>query len=256
VVVSIVAVIGRLRADLRRDAPDIRPTAVQKLWPRADVVPDVVMRTTASDQGGSMRTWRMRALLAVVGALFVLPTATAQAALVEVEACDDATLTKPFQRWADVANYKPAPGGDFEGDLAAWTLSGGAKTVAGSEPWGVTGAVGSRALALPAGASAVAPATCVTAGAPTFRFFARSTGGLLPLLRADLLYRDGALRIVPVPVGIVPAGGGWQPTLPMLTASAVGAALAGGEAPLAIRFTAVSGSWQIDDVFVDPYSRG
>jgi hypothetical protein len=203
-----------------------------------------------------MRTWRMRALLAVVGALFVLPTATAQAALVEVDACDDATLTKPFQRWADVANYKPAPGGDFEGDLAGWTLSGGAKTVAGSEPWGVSGAVGSRALALPAGASAVAPATCVNAGAPTFRFFARSTGGLLPVLRADLLYRDGALGIVPVPVGVVLSGGAWQPTLPMLTASAVGAALAGGEAPLAIRFTAVSGSWQIDDVFVDPYSRG
>ena len=203
-----------------------------------------------------MRTWSMRALLAVVGALFLLPTATAQAALVEVEACDDAALTKPFQRWADAAQYKQAPGGDFEGDLAGWTLSGGAKTVAASEPWGVTGRVGSRALALPAGASAVTPATCVNAGAPTFRFFARSTGGLLPLLRADLLYRDGALRIVPVPVGIVPAGGGWQPTLPMLTASAVGAALAGGEAPLAIRFTAVSGSWQIDDVFVDPYSRG
>jgi hypothetical protein len=203
-----------------------------------------------------MRTWSMRALLAVVGALFLLPTATAQAALVEVEACDDAALTKPFQRWGDVAHYKLAPVGDFEGDLAGWTLSGGAKTVAASEPWGVTGRVGSRALALPAGASVVTPATCVNAGAPTFRFFARSTGGLLPLLRADLLYRDGALRILAVPVGVVLPGTAWQPTLPMLTASALGATLAGGEAPLALRFTAVSGSWQIDDVFVDPYSRG
>ena len=203
-----------------------------------------------------MRTWRMRALLAVVGVLFALPTATAQAALVEVEACDDATLTTPFQRWGDSASYKQAPGGDFEGDLADWTLSGGARTVEGGEPWGVTGRVGSRALALPAGASAVTPATCVNAGAPTFRFFARSTGGFLPLLRADLLYRDGLFRIVAVPAGIVLPGQAWRPTLPMLTVSAVAAAVAGGEAPLAIRFTAMSGSWQIDDVFVDPYSRG
>ena len=155
-----------------------------------------------------MRTWRMRALLAVVGVLFALPTATAQAALVEVEACDDATLTTPFQRWGDSASYKQAPGGDFEGDLAGWTLSGGARTVEGGEPWGVTGRVGSRALALPAGASAVTPATCVNAGAPTFRFFARSTGGFLPLLRADLLYRDGLFRIVAVPAGIVLPGSG------------------------------------------------
>lgn len=203
-----------------------------------------------------MRTWRMRALLAVVGVLFALPTATAQAALVEVEACDDATLTTPFQRWGDAANYKQAPGGDFEGDLEGWTLSGGARTVEGGEPWGVTGRVGSRALALPAGASAVTPATCVNAGAPTFRFFARSTGGFLPLLRAELLYRDSLFRIVAVPAGIVLPGQAWRPTLPMLTMSAVAAAVADGEAPLALRFTAMSGSWEIDDVFVDPYSRG
>jgi hypothetical protein len=42
----------------------------------------------------------------------------------------------------------------------------------------------------------------------------------------------------------------------MLTASAVGATLAGGEAPLSIRITALSGSWQVDDLFVDPYARG
>jgi hypothetical protein len=198
----------------------------------------------------------MRALLAVVGALFALPTATAHAALVEVEACDDATLSTPFERWGDAASYKQAPGGDFERDLEGWTLSGGARTVEGGEPWGVTGRVGSRALALPAGASAVTPATCVNAGAPTFRFFARSTGGFLPVLRADLLYRDGPLRIVAVPAGIVLPGQAWRPTLPMLTLSAVAAAVAGGEAPLALRCTAMSGSWQIDDVFVDPYSRG
>jgi hypothetical protein len=203
-----------------------------------------------------MRKRSARALLALATALLALPAATAQAAIVELDPCDDAPLSKPFERWGDLANYKLAPSGDFEGDLAGWTLSGGAKTVAGNEPWNVTGREGYRALALPPGASAVAPATCVNLGAPTFRFFARSTGGLLPVLAVEAIYRDGALRAVPLPVGVVPPGSAWKPTAPMLTGSVVGATLAGGEAPLALRFTAVSGSWQIDDIFVDPYSRG
>jgi len=204
-----------------------------------------------------MKTWRMRALLAVAAVtLLGTQAASAQAAVVETSPCDGATLSKPFVRWADVADYKLAPGGDFEGGLAGWTLAGGAGTTAGSEPWNVTGAAGGRSLALPAGAAATTPATCVNAGAPTFRFFARSTGGLLPLLKVDLVYRDTALRLVPVPVGVVVGGSAWRPTLPMLTASVVAGALANGDAPLSLRFTALSGTWQLDDVYVDPYARG
>jgi hypothetical protein len=44
----------------------------------------------------------------------------------------------------------------------------------------------------------------------------------------------------------------WQPTLPMLTASAVEGALSRGTAQVALRFTAIGGASQIDDVFVDP----
>jgi hypothetical protein len=204
-----------------------------------------------------MKKWRTGTLLAAATtALLAMPSASAHAGLVELDPCDDAPLSKPFERWGDPASYKLAPGGDFEGGLSGWTLSASAKKVTASEPWGVTGSAGSGALALPARSSAVAPATCVNAGAPTFRFFARSTGGLLPVLRVDLVYRDSALGLVPVPVGVVLPGSSWRPTPAMLTGSVVGAALAGGEAQLALRFTAVSGSWQIDDVFVDPFSRG
>jgi hypothetical protein len=42
----------------------------------------------------------------------------------------------------------------------------------------------------------------------------------------------------------------------MLTASFLPAALANQDVPLSLRFTAMSGSWQVDDVYVDPYSRG
>ena len=42
----------------------------------------------------------------------------------------------------------------------------------------------------------------------------------------------------------------------MLSLATVASATSGGEAQLSIRFTALSGAWQVDDVFVDPFKRG
>jgi hypothetical protein len=47
----------------------------------------------------------------------------------------------------------------------------------------------------------------------------------------------------------------WQPTLPILTGSAVGGALSGGTGQVALRTTALTGSSRIDDVFLDPRMR-
>jgi hypothetical protein len=58
-----------------------------------------------------------------------------------------------------------------------------------------------------------------------------------------------------VPLGVVAAGATWQPTAPMLTASVVAGLLSGGTAELALRFTEVTGSSQIDDIFIDPRMR-
>jgi hypothetical protein len=67
-----------------------------------------------------------------------------------------------------------------------------------------------------------------------------------------VVYRSPIGGVITVPVGTVALSHGWAPTLPMLTASAVEGALSGGTAQVALRFTALSGSSQIDDVFVDP----
>jgi hypothetical protein len=55
-----------------------------------------------------------------------------------------------------------------------------------------------------------------------------------------------------IPVGIVAVSGSWKPTLPMTTLSAVPGALNGGTAQVALRFAALTGASQVDDVFVDP----
>src|SRR5688500_5424451 len=151
-----------------------------------------------------------RVRLTFLGALAVacaaVPAAPASADLIETGACDDAALSQPFERWNDDALYKLAPGGDAEGSLAGWTCSGGAKKVAGSEPFAATGAQGASSFSIPAGGSVTTAATCVNAAYPSFRFFVKSSGGLLgllPVMTASLVYRDGLLGLVELPIGTV-----------------------------------------------------
>jgi hypothetical protein len=196
------------------------------------------------------------ALAGLVAALTALP-AGAEAALIDTGACDDAQLSTPFARWGDLSQYKLAPGGDMNGSLAGWKFTGAARQVGGSEPYGPDGTSG-MALSLPAGSSVTTPATCVNASYPSFRLFARSSGGLLgllPLVKVDLVYHSGLLGIIAVPIGTVLPSSSWTPTLTMLTASAVNGLTANGTMPLSVRFTSLAGTWQIDDVYVDPYSR-
>jgi hypothetical protein len=189
----------------------------------------------------------LAAACVLAGLYFAAP---ARAALVKTGACNEAALSQPFARWGDDSSYELMAGGDFEGSLAGWSLSGGAERVAGSEPYGATGAVGSYSLQLPAGASAQSPFTCVDAAYPTFRFFARNDT-LLSTVLVQVVYETPVGQLA-LPLGAVALSGTWQPTLPMLTGSVVLGLLSGGTAEAALRFTAVAGPSQIDDVFVDP----
>lgn len=170
----------------------------------------------------------------------VSPTSVAN-----LNACNSSTLTQPFARWLDLANYEPAPGGDFES--ATWTLSGGAQRVPGSESYAATGSLGSSSLSLPAGSSAQSPQTCVDAAYPTIRFFVAGEGSVA------VSVVDGSSVI---PAGVAVAGREWSPTSVMLTSSAVLGALSGGTVPVSLTLTGLSGDPQIDDVFIDPWSRG
>ncbi|MEA2299575.1 MAG: hypothetical protein QOE44_110 [Solirubrobacteraceae bacterium] len=198
---------------------------------------------------------RLRGLAASVAvsavALGAFSAASAQASVVSLSACDDSLLSQPFLPWADVNSYKLAPGGDFEGTLDGWTTTGAAGLATGSEPAGVTGSVGSSSLALGAGSSAESPGTCVNAAYPSFRFFSRTTtpGSVLAV---SVVYKT-LLGQTAIPVGVVALGSTWTPTVPMLTGSAIPGLLSGGTAAVGLRFTQVSGSSQIDDVYVDPH---
>jgi hypothetical protein len=181
---------------------------------------------------------------------FAIPV-SAQASLVSLNACDNSSLGQPFTSWADPNYYKLAPGADFEGSLAGWTLQGGASQVSGSESYGVSGSVGSSSLGIPAGGVAISPATCVNAAYPTFRLFSRTDNPGATVV-VSVLYGTG-LGQVEIPVGVVTPAGSWQPSAPMLTGSAVPGLLNGGTANVQIKLTAAGGSVQVDDAYVDPW---
>lgn len=165
--------------------------------------------------------------------------------LVGLNACTLSALSQPFAPWLDFAYYELLPGGDFES--STWTLTSGAKLVAGSEPYAATGTLGSSSLSLPTGSSAQSPPTCVDATYPSVRFFIAGNGSV-------------AVNVVNgssvIPAGVAVADGGWTPTPVMLTSSAVLGAASGGIAQIAVTLTGLAGSPRIDDVFIDPWSRG
>jgi hypothetical protein len=189
--------------------------------------------------------------------LACVPAGSARATgLINTDPCDNATLTQPFAPWGDSNYYKLVPGGDFEGSLAGWTFTGGAKRVSGSEPFGVTGSVGNYSVDLPAGGSVQSPYTCVDWAYPTFRFFAKNNG-LLSTVIVSVVYNEPLLGPVALPIGAVALSPSWEPALlPMPTGSEVQSLVntldAEGTPEVALRFTALTGNSQIDDVFVDP----
>jgi hypothetical protein len=193
------------------------------------------------------------AAIVTLAALASLSPASAQAATSTGTCPGSALLSQPFLRWGDSNSYELLAGGDFESTLTGWTLTRGAQKAPGSEPYAAAGTPGAWSLALPLGASVQSPFTCVTASDSSFRFFARNEGPAATVL-TEVVYKT-PLGNVSVPVGTVVLKSGWQPTASLPTGSAIASALSNGTAQLALRFTSVAGSSDIDDIFIDPRMR-
>jgi hypothetical protein len=204
----------------------------------------------------------LRFLLVTVGALVLMAATSASSA----RAGNGSLLgcgyeaEHPFLPWLDPLPYSLLPGGDFESGAAGWKLTGGARVVEGNEPFDVTSASDSQSLLLPAGSSATSPPMCMGLVLPVVRYF--STGGnLLSFLRVEAVYTDGSGR--QRSLDLLPGGlptRSWAPSLPALqllgTVNAL--TLNGLTSEIALRFTPRgtlfgSGTWRLDDVYVDPW---
>ena len=184
-------------------------------------------------------------------ALFAVPG-------VALASCPAQPVSTPFSQWGDSNSYFPIPGGSFEGtaDQIGWTLSGGASLTSDNEPFFANDSSDTQSLTIAGWGSATSPFFCVDNTMTSLRFFAQQAaagGGL----RVQALVQgfDGVTR---VPVAHLFDGStpSWAP------ADAIPGDTSGlsddQSLTVALRFSVHSpdASWQIDDVYVDPYRSG
>lgn len=172
-------------------------------------------------------------------------------------ACSYSGAEQVFSAWGDRHSYVLAPDGGFEAGGQGWALSGGASVVAGNESYYLNDAADSRSLSLPSGSSAVSPPICMSLDTPMFRMLARNGGDSGSRLRVEAVYRLlGLVRTKDV--SRVAVGASWAPTQQMstvLTLSTIVGTLI--PSSIQIRITPLDGkgAWQVDDLYIDPFSR-
>jgi hypothetical protein len=197
------------------------------------------------------------AVLAMVAASAAL-SAPAQAGVLTTSATDCGTpvLTQAFMPFGDPSLYKQVAGGDFEHGAGGWVLNGGAKVVAGDATAKIGAAGEGHSLLLPAGSSATTPPVCVGLSEPTLRFFTRKNSGLLSTMAVTVQVQTSLGIWVTLPIG-VDLGGAWHASLPMLVVANLLPLLPPDQTAVTFRFQPIlGGSWQVDDVYVDPARHG
>ena len=160
---------------------------------------------------------------------------------------------QPFAAWGDLSPYTLAPNGSFDLGTMGWSLSGGARVVADGNPY----ASKSQSVLIPSGGSATSPTACVKVLDPASRFFLRNAGTGSGSLKVEIQYKT-LLGLLPITatLGTITANGTWQPSPKYGTVLANILGTLGLNknlsASLRFKFTARSGSFQVDDLFVDP----
>jgi hypothetical protein len=194
---------------------------------------------------------RIAALVgATVLALFGVPAA-AQAA------CSPTPTSKVFQAFGDTADYSLVSSGGFESGTTGWSLSG-ASVVSGNEPWRVRAATDAKSLAITPTGRVVSPPFCVGIEHPSFRFFAKRTSGSWGVLNVSLRWKVGDGATNETVVGSVTPGTSWAPTQSFGLAQTLGLWDSSQTASVQIVLDPedYGGAIAVDDVYIDPYTRG
>lgn len=193
------------------------------------------------------------AVFCAVVALLVTPSA--EAGLIRTgpaSGCGEAS--QAFAPWGDRANYLLVPGGGFEPGMPAWSMSGGAKVVAGNEPFYVRSSKDRNSLYMPSGSSAVSPTVCFGLGDWHARFFIRNVGSAQGSLEVDIAVKSLLGLVSILDGGSVSGTGVWAPSPRIGLTFTNLCSLLGVEA-ISFRFRTVGrgAAFQVDDVYLDPW---
>src|SRR4051812_3736110 len=173
-----------------------------------------------------------------------------------------AQLEQPFLAFGDAAQYFLSPMGSFE--TKPWP---GGTVVAGNEPSNVRSGGGADAHSMSFSRPGVtSPVVCIGLFDPTIRLFAMRTAGA-GNLKISVVYTgtDAAKHTMALLPISAPSNGSWVLSVPTpILANLTVLPRADGTDPVnalpsaGVRFSfmpAAGSTWQIDDVYVDPYAR-
>jgi hypothetical protein len=162
---------------------------------------------------------------------------------------DCGATSQPFARFGDSRLYTFGTNGGLESGGAGWALSG-ASVVNGNESYYVHSTADRYSLTLPAGATATTPQLCMGTTSTVVRFFDRSANG--GKLRVQIVLRNALGTVLGVvDWTTIQGSSAWQPSPSLLNLDSLLGLL--GVSSIQLKFTALSGTSQIDDVYVDPW---
>ena len=197
--------------------------------------------------------------MALAAAAFAVPAASAGLSLGPVLGlvagnCSSAG-TQVFAAWSDGADYTLAPNGGLENGSTGWTLSGGAAVVSGNEPFYASG---SHSLSLPSGSTATSPVICIGPNQIDVRMFGADAAGSDAGLHVRVIWYGVLNRVLGITdYDTFTPGSDWAPTNTLSTAGGLAVPLLPllGSTSARVQLTPLGAgsSWQIDDLYVDPW---
>lgn len=189
----------------------------------------------------------LAALVALATTAAIVPAASAGSLLGLNNDCGSAS--QPFAPFGDSRLYTFGSNGGLESGATGWSLAGAA-VVRGNETFYVHSTADKYSLSLPAGATALTPQLCMGTTSTVLRFFDRS--GNSGSLRVRVVLRDALGSIVAVlDWTTINASSSWRPSPSLLNLDSLFGLL--GVSSIQLKFTSLSGTTQVDDVYVDPW---
>jgi hypothetical protein len=188
-------------------------------------------------------------LVVLVAAAFSVSSASAGGSLLGLNN-DCGSTSQPFAQFGDYRYYTFGANGGLENGTTGWALSGG-RVVSGNESFYVHSQSDVHSLLLPAGSTAYTPKLCMGTTSTVMRYFVR--GGDNGSLRVEVVLRGLLGQVLGVfQISRISTGSSWQAGPPVLNLDSLLGLL--GVSSVQLKFTALSGNAQIDDVYVDPWA--
>ena len=188
-------------------------------------------------------------LVMLVAAAFSVSTASAGGSLLGLNN-DCGSTSQPFAQFGDYRYYTFGTNGGLESGATGWSLSG-ARVVSGNESFYVHSHGDVSSLSLPAGSTAYTPKLCMGTTSTVMRYFVKGSSD--GSVRVEVVLRGLLGQVLGVfQVSRVSTDSSWQAGPPVLNLDSLLGLL--GVSSVQLKFTTLSGTAQIDDVYVDPWA--